>query len=69
MIEAIKITGRFALLALFAIIFEGLLTLGGAFKFEHYGALAWIVQCLILVLCVWGAAEWTESVKDEDKSW
>jgi hypothetical protein len=69
MIEAIKITGRFASLALFAIIFEGILTLGSAFKFEQYDALAWIVQCLILVICVWGAAEWTESIKEESKSW
>jgi hypothetical protein len=69
MIEAIKITGRFASLALFAIIFEGMLTLGSAFKFEYYGPLAWIVQCLILVLCVWGAAEWTEAVKKDSKSW
>jgi len=63
MIKAIKITGRCASLALFAIIFEGMLTLGSAFKFEYYGPLAWIVQCLILVLCVWGAIEWTEFEK------
>ena len=63
MIEAIKLTGRFALIVLFAIMFEGMLTLGSAFKFEHYDALAWIVQCLIFVLCVWVAVEWTEFEK------
>ena len=63
MIEAIKFTGRFAVLVLTAILFEGAMTLGSAFRFEEYGALGWIVQSLVFVLCVWGAAEWTEEVR------
>jgi hypothetical protein len=69
MIEKIKLTGRFAVLVLMAIFLEGMLTLGGALQFENYNAVAWIVQALILVLCIWGAIEWTEDVKDESKSW
>lgn len=61
MIENIKLTGRFAMLVLTAIFLEGMLTLGSAFNFESYGPIAWIVQALVLVLCIWGAVEWTEA--------
>lgn len=62
MIKNIKLTGRFAVLVLIAIFLEGMLTLGGALKFENYNAVAWLVQACILVLCIWGAIEWTEDV-------
>lgn len=62
MIEKIQLTGRFAVLVLTAIFLEGMLTLGGALKFENYNAVAWLVQACILIICIWGAIEWTEDV-------
>lgn len=57
--DTIRLIGRLAVTMLVVILFEGLLTLGLAFKSETYQSpLAWIVQVLIVCGIVWWAAEW-----------
>ena len=57
--NTIRLIGRLAVSMLIVILFEGLLTLGLAFKPEIYQSpLAWIVQVLIVCGTVWWAAEW-----------
>jgi hypothetical protein len=57
--NTIRLIGRLAVSMLIVILFEGLLTLGLAFKSEIYQSpLAWIVQVLIVCGTVWWAAEW-----------
>lgn len=65
--NTIGLIGRMATLALAAIFFEGMLTLGTAFNFHNYSALAWIVQLLIACTVVWGACEWHHSVEYDKK--
>jgi len=59
----IGLVGRIATLALGAIFIEGMLTLGTAFNFNNYNAMAWIVQVLIASVVVWGACEWHDEVE------
>ena len=59
--KKIRLVGRLAASALGAIFFEGMMTLGHAFKFEEYGPIVWILQSLVLVLVVWFAAEWHDN--------
>lgn len=59
----VGLVGRIATLALCAIFIEGMLTLGGAFNFDNYNALAWIVQVLITSVVVWLACEWHHEVE------
>ena len=57
--NTIRLIGRLAVTMLVVILFEGLMTLGLAFKpksYEH--PLAWIVQVLIVCGVVWFATEW-----------
>lgn len=63
----IGLVGRIATLALCAILFEGILTLGTAFNFDNYNAMAWIVQVLIASVVVWGACEWHDEVEYNKK--
>jgi len=57
--NTIRLIGRLAVTMLVVILFEGLMTLGLAFKPETYSSpLAWIVQVLIVCGVVWFAAEW-----------
>jgi hypothetical protein len=57
--NTIRLIGRLAVTMLVVILFEGLMTLGLAFKPETYSSpLAWIVQVLIVCGIVWFAAEW-----------
>jgi preprotein translocase subunit SecY len=57
--NTIRLIGRLAVTMLVVILFEGLMTLGLAFKPETYNSpLAWIVQVLIVCGVVWFAAEW-----------
>jgi hypothetical protein len=57
--NTIRLIGRLAVSMLIVILFEGLLTLGLAFKSEIYQSpLVWIVQVLIVCGTVWWAAEW-----------
>ena len=57
--NTIRLIGRLAVTMLVVILFEGLMTLGLAFKSETYQSpLAWIVQVLIVCGAVWFAAEW-----------
>ena len=65
--NTIGLIGRFAVLALCAILFEGIITLGAAFNFDNYNALAWIVQCLIFCTVVWAACEWHYEVEHNKK--
>lgn len=65
--NTIGLIGRFAVLALSAILFEGIITLGSAFNFDNYNALAWIVQCLIFCTVVWLACEWHYEVEHNKK--
>ena len=57
--NTIRLIGRLAVSMLLVILFEGLITLGLAFKsttYEH--PLSWVVQVLIVCGVVWWAAEW-----------
>jgi hypothetical protein len=65
--NTIGLIGRFAVLALCALLCEGLITFGAAFNFDHYNALAWIVQVLIFCTIVWGACEWHFEVEYNNK--
>lgn len=57
--NTIRLIGRLAVSMLIVILFEGLLTLGLAFKSETYESpFAWIVQVLIVCAVVWFAGEW-----------
>jgi hypothetical protein len=38
---------------------EGMLTLGGAFRFEEYTAIGCVFQALVFCCLVWATAEWT----------
>ena len=62
----VEFSGRLATLLLCLLFFEGMLTLGWALDYTNYGPVAWIVQSLFFVLCVWGACEWME-VSKKDK--
>ena len=62
----VEFSGRLATLLLCLLFFEGLLTFGSALDYTNYGPVAWIVQSLFFVLCVWGACEWME-VSKKDK--
>jgi hypothetical protein len=55
--KQIRFLGRFSLILLLVIGMEGLATLGMALNYQSYGPLAWICQSLVLMLCIWGAAE------------
>lgn len=61
----VEFSGRLSTLLLCLLFFEGLLTLGSAFDYTNYGPVAWIVQSLFFVLCVWGACDWMEASKKE----
>ena len=56
--KTIQFLGRLAVCLLATIAVEGVLTVGWAYKFEDYTALAWITQALIAVINVWAACEW-----------
>jgi hypothetical protein len=63
--SSIRLAGRFSVFTLSAILLEGLFTLGNAFDWKSYSAISWIIQSLVLVLCVWGAVEWHEEAERE----
>ena len=63
----VEFSGRLSTLLLFLLFFEGMLTLGWALDYTNYGPLAWVVQSLFFVLCVWGACEWMD-VSKQNKS-
>jgi hypothetical protein len=66
--NTIRLIGRLAVSMLIVILFEGLLTLGLAFKSEIYQSpLVWIVQVLIVCGTVWWAAEWHNEETSEYK--
>lgn len=56
--KIIQFLGRLAVCLLSTMAIEGVLTVGWAYKFEDYTALAWIAQALIAVINVWLACEW-----------
>jgi len=58
--KTIGFFGRLAVCLLATLAVEGLLTVGWAYEFEDYTALAWITQALIAVINVWIACEWFE---------
>ena len=61
----VEFSGRLSTLLLCLFFFEGMVTLGWALDYTNYNALAWIVQSLFFVLCVWGACEWMDAAKQE----
>ena len=63
----VEFSGRLATLLLCLISLEGIATLGWALDYTNYGPLAWVVQSLFFVLCVWGACEWMD-VSKQNKS-
>jgi len=52
-------------LLLCLISLEGMATLGWALDYTNYGPLAWVVQSLFFVLCVWGACDWMDASKKQ----
>ena len=50
--------GRLTASILFIALFEGIITLGYAFRFEEYTAIGYIFQSMMFVLAVWMATEW-----------
>jgi len=44
---------------------EGMLTLGGAFRFEEYTAIGCVFQALIFCCLVWATAEWHHAETQE----
>jgi hypothetical protein len=50
--------GRLAAMTLIAAFFEGMLTLGLAFRFEEYTAIGYVFQALMFTLVVWATTEW-----------
>lgn len=65
--NVIGLIGRISVLALTAMLIEGMMTLGNAFNFENYDPISWIVQALILCTVVWGACEWHSAAEDIKK--
>ena len=56
--------GRLSAVMIGILFFEGMMTLGSAFDFEHYTAIGTLVQCFMFCLGTWGATEWHyESLK------
>lgn len=50
--------GRLAAMILLAALFEGIMTLGLAFRFEEYTAIGYVFQALMFTLVVWATTEW-----------
>jgi hypothetical protein len=44
---------------------EGVLTLGGAFRFEEYTAIGYVFQALVFCCVLWATAEWHHAEKQE----
>jgi hypothetical protein len=61
----VEFSGRLATLLLCLISLEGMATLGWALDYTNYGPLAWVVQSLFFVLCVWGACDWMDASKKQ----
>lgn len=40
---------------LLLVLVEGVMTLGQAFQFEHYGPLGWIIQAIAIVFTICGS--------------
>ena len=58
--NSIGLIWRISALTLAAMFLEGMLTLGNAFKFEYYSAIAWIAQICMICIVIWGGFEWHE---------
>lgn len=64
--NSIGLIGRIAALALAAMFFEGMMTLGHAFNFNQYPPAAWIAQICIICVVIWGGFEWHEDAKNSN---
>lgn len=56
--NTVSLIGRMATMLLVVIIFEGVMTFGGAFRFESYTAIGIIFQSLVFCICIWAACGW-----------
>ena len=56
--NTIGFIGRFSAVMLLIMFFEGMITLGSAFEFEHYSAMGILFQCFMFCLGTWAATEW-----------
>ncbi len=65
MLNGIRFTGRLCLLVICAMFLEGVLTLGGAFRFEEYTAIGYVFQALVFCCVLWATAEWHHAEKQE----
>jgi len=58
----VRFCGVLSLYLLVLILLEGLFTFGQAFNFEKYNTIGWIVQGLLIVVCIYVTSE---SMKDD----
>lgn len=59
--KALLFLAKLSVVVLLFLGMEGLLTMGTAFEFQHYGPVAWIAQgCVVFIALYTASKEWGE---------